>query len=86
MVLLASGVDQFIKGNETVIQMSSEEKRHIPIIGVSLYFFYLGVQCERFDNWSNSFLSENYLKRFINGLVKRYYDIFQLGDENSIGK
>ncbi len=44
------------------------------------YFFYLGVQCQRYDNWSNAFLSENYLKRFINGLVKRYYDIYKLGD------
>jgi Ser/Thr protein kinase RdoA (MazF antagonist) len=72
-------VESFIKGYESVTSISGEEKRLIPMLGVSLYFFYLGVQCHRYDNWSNSFLSENYLKRFINGLVKRYYDIYELG-------
>ena len=73
-------VDHFLNGYESVSPLSSEEKRFIPILGVSVYFFYLGVQCQRYDNWSNAFLSENYLKRFINGLVKRYYDIYKLGD------
>lgn len=73
-------VDSFIKGYESIQPISAEEKRLIPMLGVSLYFFYLGVQCQRYDNWSNTFLSENYLKRFINGLVKRYYEIYKLGD------
>ncbi|OAQ39867.1 aminoglycoside phosphotransferase [Pedobacter psychrophilus] len=73
-------VESFIKGYESVTPISGEEKRLIPMLGVSLYFFYLGVQCQRYDNWSNSFLSENYLKRFINGLVKKYYNIYKLGE------
>lgn len=73
-------VDSFIKGYESVTPISTEEKRLVPMLGVSLYFFYLGVQCQRYDNWSNSFLSENYLKRFINGLVKSYYGIYKLGE------
>ena len=76
-------VESFIKGYESATPLSAEEKRLIPMLGVSLYFFYLGVQCQRYDNWSNSFLSENYLKRFINGLVKRYYDIYKLGDNKN---
>lgn len=76
-------VDSFLKGYESITPISAEEKRLIPILGVSLYFFYLGVQCQRYDNWSNSFLSENYLKRFINGLVKRYYDIYKLGNNKN---
>ena len=72
-------IDSCITGYESITPLSTEEKRLIPMLGVSLYFFYLGVQCQRYDNWSNSFLSENYLKRFINGLVKRYYDIYKLG-------
>jgi Ser/Thr protein kinase RdoA (MazF antagonist) len=76
-------VDSFIRGYESLIPISAEEKRLIPMLGVSLYFFYLGVQCQRYNNWSNSFLSENYLKRFINGLVKRYYDIYKLGDNKN---
>ena len=76
-------VDSFIKGYESIFPLSTEEKRLIPVLGVSLYFFYLGIQCQRYDNWSNSFLSENYLKRFINGLVKRYYGIYKLGENKN---
>ena len=71
-------IDSFLKGYESITPIPAEEKRLIPILGVSMYFFYLGVQCRRFDNWSNSFLNQNYLKRFINGLVKRYCDIYKL--------
>jgi Ser/Thr protein kinase RdoA (MazF antagonist) len=74
----------FLKGYESVTSISSEEKRLIPTLGVSLYYFYLGVQCRRYDNWSNSFLSEDYLKRFINGLVKRYYDIYHSGNVKTL--
>jgi len=45
---------------------------------LSVYFFYLGVQCQRFDNWSNVFINELYLKRFINLRVKRWADFNQL--------
>ncbi len=72
-------VESFLKGYESITKISDEEKRIIPMLGVSLYFFYLGIQCQRFDNWSNSFLSEDYLKRYINGLVKRYFELFNLG-------
>jgi Ser/Thr protein kinase RdoA (MazF antagonist) len=74
-------VGSFLKGYGSVTPISAEEQRLIPMLGVSLYFFYLGVQCQRYDNWSNAFLSENYLKRFINGLVKRYYEMYNLGDK-----
>ena len=69
----------FLKGYESVTKISDEEKRIIPMLGVSLYFFYLGIQCQRFDNWSNTFLNEGYLKRFINLLVKKYYEKNGLG-------
>lgn len=72
-------IDSFINGYESISPISNEEKRLFSMLGISLYFFYLGIQCQRYDNWSNTFLSENYLKRFINGLVKRYYDIYKLG-------
>jgi Ser/Thr protein kinase RdoA (MazF antagonist) len=72
-------VNSFLEGYESVIKLSDEEKRLIPMLGVSLYFFYLGVQCQRYENWSNSFFSEMYLKRFINALVKRYFDLNNLG-------
>lgn len=64
----------FYSGYETVEKIRDEEKRLIPILGVCLYYFYLGVQCRRFDNWSNTFLNEVYLKRYITVFIKNYYE------------
>ena len=72
---LKSRLRAFMEGYESVRKISPEEKRFLPILGLSIYYFYLGTQCRRFEDWSNSFLNEVYLKRYINGLVKRYYDI-----------
>ena len=71
--------DAFLAGYESICPISTEEKRLIPMLGVSLYFFYLGVQCYRFNNWSNTFLNQTYLKRFINLLVKSYFEKNGLG-------
>lgn len=68
----------FFEGYESILKITDEEKHLIPALGVSLYIFYLGIQSQRFDNWSNVFLNETYLKRFINLLVKKYYDDFAL--------
>ncbi len=78
-----SKIESFYNGYESISSISNEEKRLIPILGVSLYFFYLGIQCQRFENWSNSFLNEAYLKRFINTLVKRYFDLHKLGNNKN---
>jgi Ser/Thr protein kinase RdoA (MazF antagonist) len=67
-------VARFIEGYESITNVSSEEKRIIPMLGVSLYFFYLGIQSQRFDNYANVFFNDVYLKRFINLLVKKYFD------------
>ncbi|CAH0994710.1 Homoserine kinase [Emticicia aquatica] len=74
-----SKIKNFLNGYESITKITDEEKRIIPMLGVSLYFFYLGIQCQRFDNWSNTFLNETYLKRFINLLVKRYFELNKLG-------
>ena len=71
--------EAFLKGYESVIKITDEERRLLPALGVSLYFFYLGIQCQRFDNWSNTFLNETYLKRFINLLVNKYFEKNNLG-------
>lgn len=75
--------NRFLEGYNSVVPLSAEEKRLIPALGVCMYFFYLGVQCDRYHNWSNSFLNESYLKRFINLLVKRYYDLY-LGETSTV--
>ncbi|SHF23417.1 phosphotransferase enzyme family protein [Pedobacter caeni] len=67
-------VAYFLRGYESVTKITDEERRMLPMLGVSLYFFYLGIQCQRYDNWSNVFLNETYLKRFISLLVRKYFE------------
>lgn len=73
--------DSFLKGYESVTAITAEERKLLPMMGVALYFFYLGVQCKRFDNWSNVFINETYFKRFIAVLVKKYYDQYKMPAE-----
>ncbi|MFY0600120.1 MAG: phosphotransferase [Cyclobacteriaceae bacterium] len=61
--------EAFFSGYESVSKISEEEKMLLPYSGLSIWIFYLGVQSQRFDNWSNIFLSENYLKMFM-GMAK----------------
>lgn len=68
-------INHFLAGYESVTKISKEEKRILPILGASLYFFYLGVQCKRFEDWSNVFLNQNYLKRYITIFVKRFVEL-----------
>jgi Ser/Thr protein kinase RdoA (MazF antagonist) len=74
-------IDSFMAGYESVLKVSEEEKRIIPMLGVSLYFFYLGIQSQRYENWSNVFFNDVYLKRFITLLLKKYFDLHGLGQE-----
>jgi Ser/Thr protein kinase RdoA (MazF antagonist) len=71
-------LDHFLKGYESVTPIPEAEKQMIPVASISLYFFYLGVQCQRFENWTNSFLNETYLKRYINLVIKKLYSFHQL--------
>jgi Ser/Thr protein kinase RdoA (MazF antagonist) len=64
----------FMEGYESIAAISAEEKRLLPVLGVSLYFFYLGIQAQRFDNWSNVFFNETYLKRFIKMLIRPFFE------------
>ncbi|AEI47007.1 phosphotransferase enzyme family protein [Runella slithyformis] len=64
-------LQRFLEGYETVTLLSPEEKRLIPYLAVCLWFFYLGVQCQRFDDWGNLFISEDYFKRFIE-LIRKW--------------
>lgn len=71
-------VTAFLEGYEEVTKINEEEKRLLPALGMSMYFFYLGVQSQRYEDWSNTFLNEAYLKRFIMLLIKRFADLHHL--------
>ncbi|GAB3808804.1 hypothetical protein GCM10028819_48630 [Spirosoma humi] len=73
--------ESFLAGYESITKISEEEKALLPMLGLSVYFFYLGVQCQRFDNWSNVFLNELYLTRLINLRLKRWAHVNQLAGQ-----
>ena len=58
-------LNRFLEGYEAVVKINYQERLIIPYLAISIWFFYLGVQCEKFDTWSNLFLNEDHLKRFI---------------------
>lgn len=70
----AEKMNAFYDGYKLIEKIGKEERALIRTLGVSLYYFYLGVQCSRFDNWSNMFINEVYLKRYISVLIKGYYE------------
>lgn len=76
--LFIAKLQSFLKGYETVSAINDEEKNILHTLGLSLYFFYLGIQCQRFENWSNVFLNETYLKRYIIARIKRYADYVEV--------
>lgn len=64
-------LDSFFSGYQTISAITQEERRWLPLAGLAIWIFYLGVQSQRFDNWSNIFLSENYLQRYVS-MVKEW--------------
>lgn len=69
-------VKSFLEGYKEFRELSNEEINLIPETGASIFIFYLGVQAQRFD-WSNIFLTENYLKMFV-GRIKDWVDYYKI--------
>ncbi|MCC9064074.1 phosphotransferase [Flavobacterium piscisymbiosum] len=65
----------FLNGYQKIRHLSENEIKLIPEAGASIFVFYLGVQAQRFD-WSNIFLSENYLKMFV-GRIRNWLEYYE---------
>ena len=65
-------VESFLGGYRKERSLSEAELKLIPEAGASIFIFYLGLQAQRFD-WSNIFLTENYIKMFV-GRIKNWMD------------
>ncbi len=65
----------FLEGYQSIRKLSIVELNIIPEVGVGSWIFYLGIQSQRFD-WSNIFLTENYLKMYI-GKMKLWIDYYK---------
>jgi Ser/Thr protein kinase RdoA (MazF antagonist) len=80
--LLATNLDEeeyqvkaasFLKGYETVTEIGNEEKKFLPYACLAIMIYYISVQCDRFEFWTNIFLNEDHLKRMV-GNLKRWMD------------
>lgn len=63
--------ENFLKGYETITEISDEEKRILPFACLAIMTYYISMQCDRYYNWTNIFLNEDHLKRFV-GNLKRW--------------
>lgn len=61
----------FLEGYETITKISEEEKRLLPLACLAIMTYYISMQCDRYDYWTNIFLNEDHLKRFV-GNLKRW--------------
>ncbi|GAB3821826.1 phosphotransferase [Pontibacter rugosus] len=64
-------LENFLQGYQQLASVSEDELKLIPYAGLAIWIYYLGVQAERFDNFSNIFYTENYLKMYL-GKVKQW--------------
>lgn len=69
--------DRFLKGYQAVTEITDEEKRILPFACLAIMTFYISMQCDRYDTWSNIFLNEDHLKRIV-GTLKRWISYNQL--------
>lgn len=76
-------VQQFLNGYKKTRFLSENEIKLIPEVGASIFVFYLGLQAQRFD-WSNIFLTENYLKMFVERIRNwiEYYEQKEITEAN----
>lgn len=63
--------ENFLKGYQTITKISEEESRILPFACLAIMSYYISMQCDRYDNWTNIFLNEDHLKRFV-GNLKRW--------------
>jgi Ser/Thr protein kinase RdoA (MazF antagonist) len=61
----------FLNGYREAAPLSDQEISLIPYAGLAIWIYYLGVQAQRFDNFSNIFFTENYLKMYM-GRVREW--------------
>ncbi|SHG27424.1 phosphotransferase [Chryseobacterium vrystaatense] len=75
--------ESFIKGYETVTTISNEEKVFLPYACLAIMTYYISVQCDRFEYWTNIFLNEDHLKRMV-GNLKRWMAYHKIEMNNQL--
>lgn len=64
---------QFLAGYQSETKLNVAEIEALPYLSMAIMIYYLSIQCDRFDYWTNIFLNEDHLKRNVSNL-KRWMD------------
>lgn len=71
----AGGYDEkaaaFLRGYREVCTLTEHEEHHLGNLALAALLYYIGIQCAKYDTWSNIFLNEDHLRRYV-GSVKRW--------------
>ena len=59
----------FLEGYRSITDITDDEVRLLPQAGAAIWIYYLGIHAERFDTFSNNFLSANFVKMFIGKMI-----------------
>ncbi len=68
----------FLAGYESITKLTEEEKKFLPFGALGVMLFYISMQCDRYDTWSNIFLNEDHLNR-TTGALKRWMNFNNIG-------
>lgn len=75
--LLATNLDEndyrakaehFLKGYTELSTLNEAERALLPYACLSIMIYYIGIQCDRFDYWTNIFVNEDHLRRMVGNL------------------
>lgn len=60
----------FLKGYSGACDFQEGERENIAGLALAVMLYYIGVQCAKYDTWSNIFLNEDHLKRYVASLKR----------------
>ncbi|KEO75221.1 hypothetical protein EL17_06050 [Anditalea andensis] len=59
----------FINAYRERREISSEELEAIPCFGIMFWIFYLAIQYNGYDDFSNNYFNQTYLKKWVSWIV-----------------
>lgn len=60
----------FLEGYTKYCPLPGDERSNAGALSLPVLLYYIGVQCQKFDTWSNIFLNEEHLKRYVASLKR----------------
>lgn len=62
--------NDFLRGYETEAEISDEERELLKYACLAIMIYYISIQCDRFEHWTNIFLNRDHLRRYVANLKR----------------